>query len=340
MNVNGKHYRAVWWQHDEQKVAWIHQGILPFRFQIEKSNDPEVVAAAIERMEVRGAPSIGAFAALGLALAALHDEEHFIDHWLPRFRQTRPTAVNLFHACDAMQKAFGQMSSPQDMLQAAQVYCDTEVERSHQIGVHLAEYLAVGEQRILTHCNAGWLAAVDWGTALSGIYHLQATGEKPSVWVDETRPRLQGARLTAWELQQQGIPCQIQADNAAAWMMKQGKVDAIVVGADRIAANGDVANKIGTYALSLAAKEHGVPMYVAAPVSTFDQQCATGNEIPIEIRDGIEVLEHDGSDEHGVMHRVSLATVGAQANNPAFDVTPFANVSGIVTEHGLWSPSV
>jgi methylthioribose-1-phosphate isomerase len=201
----------------------------------------------------------------------------------------------------------------------------------------MAELLAVGQRRILTHCNAGWLAAVDWGTATAGIYQLALAGEKPFVWVDETRPRLQGARLTAWELSQEGVDCRIQADGAAAWMMAQGKVDAIVVGADRIAANGDVANKIGTYALSLAAREHGVPMYVAAPTSTFDADCPSGLDIPIEQRDDREVLYMDGMGEAGQIQTIQIAASGVPVNNPAFDVTPNANLSGIVSENGLWT---
>ena len=201
----------------------------------------------------------------------------------------------------------------------------------------MASLLAVGKRRILTHCNAGWLAAVDWGTATSGIYHLAQAGESPFVWVDETRPRLQGARLTAWELSQEGVDCRIQADSAAAWMMAQGKVDAIVVGADRIAANGDVANKIGTYALSLAAREHGVPMYVAAPSSTFDAACPAGSDIPIEEREDAELSHVDGVDALGNRHEIQISAAGVVGNNPAFDVTPYTNITAIVSEHGIWS---
>lgn len=342
MKVNGTHYRAVYWKPQGQagEVCWIDQCQLPFQFEIRSSGDPEVVARAIETMEVRGAPSIGAFAALGLALAAITDEKNFESHWLPRFRRTRPTAVNLFHACDAMQDAYTRLGDPHQLAEVAVGYCDAEVARNEQIGKHLAGHLAVGERRILTHCNAGWLAAVDWGTAISGIYQLQQAGESPFVWVDETRPRMQGARLTAWELNQQGVDCRIQADHASAWMMAQGQVDAIVVGADRIAANGDVANKIGTYALSLAAKEHGVPMYVAAPVSTLDLACESGQHIPIETRDDAEVLTATGPDSENTIRTITLAAKGITTNNPAFDVTPFANITGIITEQGIWNPEV
>jgi len=337
MRVNGKSCRAVCWHGESESVEWIEQRLLPHQFKQVSSRKPEDVAIAIESMQVRGAPSIGATAAYGLALAWQEDEQGFFTHWLPRFRATRPTAINLFHACDTMQNCAEESPTAAQMIERAQAYADAEVAANQRMGQTMADLLAVGERRILTHCNAGWLAAVDLGTATSGIYQLAKAGESPFVWVDETRPRLQGARLTAWELNQEGIDCRIQADGAAAWMMAQGKVDAIVVGADRIAANGDVANKIGTYALSLAAKEHGVPMYVAAPSSTFDTACLTGKDIPIEQRDDDEICRMDGMNEAGELHDVRIAAAGVRANNPAFDVTPSANLTGIVSENGLWS---
>jgi len=324
------------WHSESGGVEWVEQRLLPHQFKQICSRNPEDVAVAIESMQVRGAPSIGATAAYGLALAWQHDEKTFFTHWLPRFRSTRPTAINLFHACDTMQACAETGVSAEQMIERAQTYANAEVAANQSMGEIMAELLAVGERRILTHCNAGWLAAVDWGTATSGIYQLAKSGENPFVWVDETRPRLQGARLTAWELNQEGIDCRIQADGAAAWMMAQGKVDAIVVGADRIAANGDVANKIGTYALSLAAKEHGIPMYVAAPSSTFDAASFTGKDIPIEQRDDSELCRMDGLDRGGQRHDIQIAAAGVRANNPAFDVTPNANLAGIISEHGLW----
>ncbi|MDX8389774.1 MAG: S-methyl-5-thioribose-1-phosphate isomerase [Mariprofundaceae bacterium] len=334
MRVHGHHYRALAWQGGiNGELQWIDQCLLPHRFSIKTSRNPEAIARAIEIMQVRGAPTIGAMASFGLALAYIDDRKNFESHWLSRFQQTRPTAVNLFHACHAMQKEAVNDPSTTTMLEAAIAYADTEVECNRNIGMHLAELLAVGERRILTHCNAGWLAAVDWGTALSGIYQLARNGESPSVLADETRPRLQGARLTAWELQQEGIDCHVQADSAAAWMMASGKVDAVVVGADRIAANGDVANKIGTYMLSLAAREHGIPFYVAAPASTFDSACASGRNIPIEYRDETEIQWVDGVDQEGVHHHVAISAA-SHAHNPAFDVTPAANITAIISESG------
>jgi len=340
MRVDGKNYHAVNWYSDGRAedggVQWIEQRLLPHRFEQVISRNPEDVADAIESMQVRGAPAIGATAAYGLALAWLMDQKQFFEHWLPRFRATRPTAVNLFHACEAMQACAEKSPMEAEMIDCADAYADAEVVANKKMGEYMADLLAVGKRRILTHCNAGWLATVDWGTATSGIYHLAQAGETPFVWVDETRPRLQGARLTAWELNQEGIDCRIQADGAAAWMMAQGKVDAIVVGADRIAANGDVANKIGTYALSLAAREHGVPMYVAAPSSTFDMACSTGDDIPIEMRQDSEVLHMDGVDAAGQLQYIRIAAAGVGANNPAFDVTPNINLTAIVNENGIW----
>jgi len=338
MRIGSKPFRAVNWE--AGGVQWIEQRLLPHRFEQKTSDNPEDVAVAIETMQVRGAPTIGATAAFGLALAYKKDTKRFVSHWLPRFRATRPTAVNLFHACDAMELQAKEGVSDKAMLDVAQAYADAEVAANERMGIHLAERLAVGERRILTHCNAGWLAAVDWGTATSGIYQLAHAGESPFVWVGETRPRLQGARLTAWELGQEGIDHRIQADGAAAWMMVQGKVDAIVTGADRIAKNGDVANKIGTYMLSLAAREHGIPFYVAAPSSTFDAHCATGADIPVEERDADEVLMMDGVDDAGNTHHIRIAAAGSKANNPAFDVTPYANVTAIISENGVWSEGV
>jgi len=337
--VNGEHYRAMAWTGGTNgHLQWIDQCLLPHHFEIRKSRDPEAVARAIEVMEVRGAPAIGAMAAFGLALAFITDRARFEEHWLPRFRRTRPTAVNLFHACDAMQAIALTEATDQIVLDAACDYADAEVKRCKVMGEHLAAVLAVGERRIQTHCNAGWLATVDWGTALSGIYHLARAGESPSVIADETRPRLQGAKLTAWELSHEQIPCAIQSDGAAAWMMAQGKVDAVVVGADRIAANGDVANKIGTYMLALAAQEHDVPFYVAAPESTFDLQCPSGSEIPIENRDASEVLQIQGVNSRGEKSAVSITVEGMAVNNPAFDVTPFSLITGIISEKGRWEP--
>jgi len=338
MRVQGRHWQAVGWDPKRGAVYWIDQRRLPHAFTVRYSRSPEQVARAIEDMAIRGAPSIGAAAALGLALAWKMDPPRFFEHWLPRFRATRPTAVNLFHACAQMEQLAEQSEHFDALIDAAQAYAEREIEANRAIGVHMAERLARGARRILTHCNAGWLAAVDWGTATAGIYQLQRAGEAPFVWVDETRPRLQGARLTAWELQQEGVRCALQADATAAWLMACGKVDAVVVGADRIARNGDVANKIGTYALSLAARAHGIPFYVAAPSTTIDAAAADGAAIPIEQRNADELLYMDGLDEQDAWRRIRIAA-DVEAHNPAFDVTPFAYITAIISERGEFRPA-
>jgi len=337
--IQGKNYRAVFWSSAlAESVKWVNQTQLPFVFSCCESNQAEDVALAIETMEVRGAPTIGAMAAYGLALAYTHQQDVFESYWLPRFRHTRPTAVNLFHACDAMLHASRQSGMTSAIMkEVAQNYADQEVMCNQAIGEHLASVLAVGERRIQTHCNAGWLAAVDWGTALSGVYQLQQQGESPSVLVNETRPRLQGGRLTAWELQQEGVNCHMQVDSAAAWMMQQGMLDVVVVGADRIALHGDVVNKIGTYMLALAAKAHDIPFYVAAPMSTLDQQCVQGSAVVIEERNADELLRQTGQDREGQGVDVQLLTAGVSIKNPAFDVTPFDLITGIITEQGVYS---
>ncbi|RMH60921.1 MAG: S-methyl-5-thioribose-1-phosphate isomerase [Zetaproteobacteria bacterium] len=337
MRVHGRSWQAVGWDVTNRAVYWIDQRLLPHTFEVLRTRNPERIARAIETMAIRGAPSIGAAAAFGLALAWKADPPRFFEHWLPRFRKTRPTAVNLFHACDWMESLAKESEDFDSLIDAAQQYAEREVAANRKIGARMAELLARGERRILTHCNAGWLAAVDWGTATAGIYELQRAGEAPFVWVDETRPRLQGARLTAWELQQEGVACALQADAAAAWMMASGKVDAVVVGADRIARNGDVANKIGTYALSLAARAHGVPFYVAAPSSTFDARAESGADIPIEHRNADELSRIDGVDDSGDIQHIRIAA-DVPANNPAFDVTPFDHVTAIISEQGEYIP--
>lgn len=334
MKVNGRDFRAIFWS--DGMVAWIDQTRLPFEFRVEKTRSPEALARAIENMAVRGAPTIGAAAAYALALAFRDDRPNFFN-WCARIRATRPTAVNLFHACSYMEGLVQQGISAAEMVDAACAYSDAEVARNRKMGEIAAEHLSRDGLRILTHCNAGWLAAVDWGTALAGIYFLARSGENVRVWVNETRPRLQGAKLTAWELKEEGISHRILVDGAAAWLMARGEVDAVIVGADRIAMNGDVANKIGTYMLSLAAKQHGIPFYVVAPSSTFDPQTAKGDAIPIEERVPEEVIELQGMSVQGI-ERVRIAPDSAEAYNPAFDVTPYENITATIHEKGVWRP--
>jgi methylthioribose-1-phosphate isomerase len=286
---------------------------------------PEMVEA-IRGMVVRGAPAIGIAAALGAAVAARRGRAEF-EAACEGLAAARPTAVNLRWAVDRMRAeaaGVGDDVLAQHLEQAARELHREEVERCVAIGDHGAPLLGDGA-RVLTHCNAGALATAGYGTALGVVRSAHARDPRVTVWVDETRPLLQGARLTAWELAEDGISATLVTDSMAGWLMAQGKVDAVVVGADRIAANGDAANKIGTYALSVLARAHGVPFYVAAPTSTIDGSLASGAEIPIEHRAPAEVAGESGP-------------AGVDVYNPAFDVTPAANITAIVTELGVHRP--
>ena len=327
MKVNGRDLRAVEWAEDG--IRYLDQRALPGSVHIGTARTVEDAARAIEDMAVRGAPLIGVFAAYGLALAARRGEA--LDAARARLAGTRPTAVNLRAGLAAVRAA---APDPAAMLRAARAFDEAEVAAAAAIGTHGLELFRRGT-RVLTHCNAGWLAVQDWGTALAPVYRAARAGLEPFVWVSETRPRLQGARLTAWELREEGVAHMLIADAAAAHLIQRGQVDLVLVGADRIAANGDTANKIGTYARALAARAHGVPFYVAAPFSTIDRQAASGAEIPIEERSPDEVLTIEGTDESGAIVRVRVAPAGTTALNPAFDVTPHSLITGIVTPIGI-----
>ena len=329
---------TVQW-HDGQ-VRLLDQTLLPGRVEFVDCRDYETVAEAIRTLKVRGAPAIGVTAALGIALGAGEfsgtDHQAFQAHFIhvcDCLAATRPTAVNLFWAVERM-KAFyvkeqgNPVSAIQVRLRAeAQEILEEDVRINRELGRHGAEMIRDGDH-ILTHCNAGALATAGYGTALGVVRAAWEAGKRIRVFADETRPVLQGARLTAWELQQDGIPVTLITDNMAGALMKQGQVQCCVVGADRIAANGDVANKIGTYAVAVLAKAHGIPFYVAAPASTIDMRTATGEGIPIEERHPREVTQlHDGP---------AIAPVGVEVWNPAFDVTPAGLISGIITERGVF----
>ena len=274
------------------------------------------LCAAITDLAVRGAPALGAAGAMGVALAAATGEA--LEDAARRLKATRPTAANLAWGVERALAA----SDPAE--EAVRIAAD-DVARNRRLGAHGATLLPE-EARVLTHCNTGSLACVGYGTALGVVRAAHESGRRPSVWVDETRPVLQGSRLTAWELQRLGIPCTVVADVMAGSLMAGGEVDAVVVGADRIAANGDVANKIGTYPLAVLARHHGLPFYVAAPLSTFDPECADGSGIPIERRD---------PDEVAVVGGRRLAPTGVEIDNRAFDVTPRELVTAYVTEEGV-----
>lgn len=348
MLVNGIHYRTLWLE--GRTVRMIDQTLLPFAFAIHDSPDHAETARCIRDMVVRGAGAIGAAGGYGVAQAALEAPEDRFDARVEEaartLKATRPTARNLFYAVDRVRAAVrgvratggSAAEARQRAVEEAEAIAREDTEACVRIGEIGASLIADGT-RILTHCNAGWLGFCDWGTALAPLYRARRDGRRFSVWVDETRPRLQGARLTAWELANEGIDFRVIADNAAGWLMRRGEVDLVIVGSDRIASNGDVANKIGTYEKAVCARANGVPFYVAAPLSTFDAGAATGDDIAIEERDPAEVLLASGPDPEGAMRTVGLAAPGAGARNPSFDVTPADLVTGIICERGIFRPS-
>jgi len=313
-------------------VVVINQPLLPHRFELLRLKNHRETARAIRAMIVRGAGTIGATAAYGLAQAYLEGVD--IDRAYRRLLETRPTAADLKHALDRVRS---RAASAKDAVAEAGAIADEYVEcaqRIAKIGLPLIRNGA----RVLTHCNAGWLALVDWGSAPAPIYLAHRRGRKVFVWVDETRPRNQGANLTSWEFLQEGVPHKIIADNAGRFYMRRGEVDLCIVGADRIAANGDVANKIGTYQKAVVAHENGIPFYVAAPGSTIDLKCRTGDDIPIEERDEDEVHFVCGETDGAKLVRVRVSPRRAAAANPAFDVTPARYITGIITERGILKP--
>jgi methylthioribose-1-phosphate isomerase len=297
-------------------VRLIDQRRLPEELVMLECRSVDELCAAIVGLAVRGAPALGAAGAMGVALAAAIGEP--LDDAARRLKATRPTAANLAWGVDRA------LATADPAAEAVRIAAD-DVARNRRLGAHGAELLPE-EARVLTHCNTGSLACVGYGTALGVVRAAHESGRRPSVWVDETRPVLQGSRLTAWELQRLGIPCTLVADVMAGSLMAGGEVEAVIVGADRIAANGDVANKIGTYALAVLARHHGLPFYVAAPLSTFDPSCPDGSRIPIERRDGDEVAVVGGR---------RLAPAGVEVENRAFDVTPGELVTAYVTEEGV-----
>ncbi len=348
MHIRGKDYRAVWM--DGRAVVVIDQRLLPHRFALLRLRDHRATAEAIRNMTIRGAGTIGATAAYGLAQACLEGARRlgrrtfaaYLRRAYATLLHTRPTAADLQHALD---RVLARIRAVPDAPAAAAAavaeavaITDEYVERGRRIAEVGLPLLPRGA-RVLTHCNAGWLALVDWGSATAPIYLAHRRGRKPFVWVDETRPRNQGAGLTSWELLQEGVPHAVIADNAGGHFMRRGLVDLCIVGADRIAANGDVANKIGTYQKAVLAHANGIPFYVAAPTSTVDLRCRTGDAIPIEERDPDEVHFVGGRTPRGKPERVRITPRGAAAANPAFDVTPAKYVTAIITERGVFKPA-
>ncbi len=358
MNIQGKHFRTIWLKTSHPSVVQIiDQRPLPHELVVEDIANVEEMAIAIKDMHLRGAGLIGAAAGYGMYLAALEAPQGSLEKaWAflrkagKQLKATRPTAVNLEWAVSQLLKAIMQAKGIDQIrgkaLAAAQHIADEDAvfcQRIGEYGVKLIEEISErksGETvNILTHCNAGWLAFVDYGTATAPIYRAQEMGIKVHVWVDETRPRNQGARLTAWELREQGIPHTIIVDNAGGHLMQHGLVDMVITGADRVTSSGDVANKIGTYLKALAAKDNDIPFYAALPSSTIDWSIRDGvKEIPIERRDTDEV-KHISGLHQGEVKSVLLTPEGSPAANYAFDVTPARVVSGLITERGISAAS-
>ena len=345
MKIDGIPYRSVWVDRDDGwSIRIFDQTKLPWSLDILRLTDEAQVAHAIRSMQVRGAPLIGAVAAYGVALALRRDAGTAnLERVVAMLGETRPTAINLRWALERMLAALHPLS-PGDRLAAsyaeAGAICDDDVETCRRIGEHglplLREIAArKGRVNVLTHCNAGWIATVDYGTALSPIYQAHDAGLDVHVWVDETRPRNQGAALTAWELGRHGVKHTVIADNAGGHLMQHGDVDIVIVGTDRVTRQGDVANKIGTYLKALAARDNGVPFWVALPHSTLDMRVRDGvTEIPIEERNAAEVTELTGRTTDGRIETIRVVAEGSGAANPAFDVTPARLVTGLITERG------
>ncbi len=350
MKIDGTHRRTIWLADDGWAVEVIDQTRLPHAVVVRRLETLDDAAVAIRTMVVRGAPLIGVTGAYGmcLALRAAADDAA-LAHAVEVLAATRPTAVNLRWALDRMAAALASMPVNDRAAEAyrlAALVAEEDVETCRAIGRHGAALIREAYERtgkpvnVLTHCNAGWLAAVDWGTALAPVYAAHEAGIPLHVWVDETRPRNQGSALTAFELGQHGVPHTILADNAGGHMMQHGEVDLCIVGSDRTTAEGDVANKIGTYLKALAARDNGVPFYAALPESTIDWALGDGvRDIPIEERPAEEVTHMTGQAASGEIVTVQVAAPGSAAVNPAFDVTPARLVTGIITERGIATAS-
>lgn len=331
------------WNHASEAVEIIDQTLLPHVLQWRTLLTLDDFCHAIRSMQVRGAPLIGITAAFALArsLAVNPSDEHLAS-CRAALLATRPTAINLRWALDALVAEVLPLSPARraaSALALALALREQDIANCARIAEHglaLLQALKPGKAlNIMTHCNAGWLATIEWGTALAPVYKAHAAGMAVHVWVSETRPRNQGVNLTAWELQRAGVPCTVVADNACGQLLRQGDVDCVIVGSDRTAANGDVCNKIGTYLKALAARDNDVPFYVALPEATIDWACPCGDDIPIEERGEDEVLALTGIDSAGGLRELSLAAAGSRARNPAFDITPAALVTALVTEHGV-----
>ena len=347
MKIDGKSYRTIWFENNLVKI--IDQTKLPHQFIIKDLKTVKDSINAIKTMEVRGAPLIGATAAYGLVLSINENNDlSFLKQSSEELINSRPTAINLKWAVDRMMKKLSGVNNKDILniaLDEAKAIAEEDVGFCKNIGLNglkIIEEIANKKKdtvNILTHCNAGWLATIDWGTATSPIYHAHQKGVKVHVWVDETRPRNQGANLTSYELNEEGIPNTIIADNTGGILMQRGQVDMCIVGTDRTLSNGDVCNKIGTYLKALAAKDNNVPFYVALPSSTIDWKIKDHKEIPIEERNSEELSHVEGLDKDNKLQKVLIYPQKSKAMNLAFDVTPAKYVTGLITEKGVCEAS-
>ena len=347
MKIEGKEYRTIWYEDDAVKI--IDQTKLPHQFIIKDLKTVKDVINAIKVMEVRGAPLIGGTAAYGIALAIQENNDpEFIKKSSEELIESRPTAINLKWAVDRMMNKLSGINRDQILdiaLNEAKEICDEDEKFCENIGINGLKIIEEIYNKkkdtvnILTHCNAGWLATINWGTATSPIYHAHKKGIPVHVWVDETRPRNQGANLTSYELNEEEIPNTIIADNTGGILMQRGDVDMCIVGTDRTLSNGDVCNKIGTYLKALAAHDNNVPFYVALPSSTIDWEIKEGKDIPIEERNSEELSHVEGVDENNEIKKVLIYPKKSKAMNLAFDVTPAKYVTGLITEKGICEAS-
>ena len=347
MQIKGKAYRTIWFENNIVKI--IDQTKLPHEFIIKGLKTVQDSVNAIKTMEVRGAPLIGATAAYGLVLSIIEkNDQSFLINSSKDLVASRPTAINLKWAVDRMMKKLSGVNNNKILkiaLQEAKAIVDEDINFCKNIGINGLKIIEEISKRkkntvnILTHCNAGWLATIDWGTATSPIYHAHKKGIKVHVWVDETRPRNQGANLTSYELNEEGIPNTIIADNTGGFLMQRGQVDMCIVGTDRTLLNGDVCNKIGTYLKALAAKENNVPFYVALPSSTIDWNIKNSKEIPIEERDPTELSHIEGLNKDNKLQKIMIYPQKSKAMNLAFDITPAKFITGLITEKGICEAS-
>ena len=348
MRIKGKSYKTIWF--DNNLVKIIDQTKLPHQFIIKDLKNVKDAINAIKTMEVRGAPLIGATAAYGLVLSIIENNDlSFLKKSCEELISSRPTAINLKWAVDRMMKKLSGVNDKKDVLKIALSEAKAITEEDEKFckniglnGLKIIEEIANKKKKtvnILTHCNAGWLATIDWGTATSPIYHAHQKGIKLHVWVDETRPRNQGANLTSYELNEEGISNTVITDNAGGILMQRGQVDMCIVGTDRTLSNGDVCNKIGTYLKALSAKDNNIPFYVALPSSTIDWSIKDHRNIPIEERNSEELSYVEGIDENNEIKRVRIYPQKSKSLNLAFDVTPAKLVTGLITEKGICDAS-